>query len=181
MHFGFVLELSNIDLWNIDLLDTHLDLLDTDITSKNFVCLWDVSKASSRYVLKTSSRHVFKTSGRRLQRNNFSSFKMSSRCLQDMSSSKRFYVFQDFTSSKKSSRPSNVCWESNCSVLGIIKTQCGMVSTKKVCRSAKCSLDIISRDCSNTYLLLACKKQKLVQNKPWQQGLFVLISGSWQV
>ena len=29
-HFGF-LESSNIDFWNIDFLDTHLDLLDTDI------------------------------------------------------------------------------------------------------------------------------------------------------
>ena len=28
MHFGFVLELSDIDLWNINLLDKHLDLLD---------------------------------------------------------------------------------------------------------------------------------------------------------
>ena len=35
MHFGFALELSNVDyLLNIDLLDTHLDLLDTDIPSK---------------------------------------------------------------------------------------------------------------------------------------------------
>ena len=34
MHFGFTLEFSNIDLQNIDLLDTHLDLLDTDIPSK---------------------------------------------------------------------------------------------------------------------------------------------------
>ena len=25
-HFGFALDLSDIDLWNIDLLDTHLDL-----------------------------------------------------------------------------------------------------------------------------------------------------------
>ena len=104
MHFGFALELSDIDLWNIDLLDTHLDLLDTDITSKNFVCLRDVLKTSSRYVFKTfsrhvfkmSSRHVFKTSWRRLQHNNFASSdtswrpiqnifktscKMSSRCL----------------------------------------------------------------------------------------------------
>ena len=24
MHFGFALELSDIDLWNTDLLDTHL-------------------------------------------------------------------------------------------------------------------------------------------------------------
>ena len=28
MHFGFALELSDIDLWNIDLLDTYLDFLD---------------------------------------------------------------------------------------------------------------------------------------------------------
>ena len=89
MHFGFTLELSDIDLWNIDLLDTHLDLLDTDITSKNFVCLRDVLKTSSRYVFETSSRHVFntssthvlKTSWRRLQRNSFSSSKTSSRRL----------------------------------------------------------------------------------------------------
>ena len=25
MHFGFALDSSDIDLWNIDLLDTHLD------------------------------------------------------------------------------------------------------------------------------------------------------------
>ena len=31
MHFGFALELSDIDFWSIDFLDTHLDLLDTDI------------------------------------------------------------------------------------------------------------------------------------------------------
>ena len=28
MHFGFLLELSDIDLSNINLLDKHLDLLD---------------------------------------------------------------------------------------------------------------------------------------------------------
>ena len=28
-HFGFALDFSEIDLWNIDLLDTHLDLLDS--------------------------------------------------------------------------------------------------------------------------------------------------------
>ena len=67
MHFGFALESLDIDLWNIDFLDTHLDLLDTDIPSKHFVCLQDVLKTSSRYVFKTSSRHVFKTSSRRLQ------------------------------------------------------------------------------------------------------------------
>ena len=96
MHFRFALELSDIDLWNIDLLDIHLDLLDTDIPSKNFVCLHSVFKTSSRYVFKTSSRHVFKTSSRhvfktssrRLQRNNFSSsetsFRRVPRYLQDV-------------------------------------------------------------------------------------------------
>ena len=64
MHFGFALELSNVDLLNIDLLDTHLDLLDTDIPSKYFACLHNVFKTSSRHVFKTSSRHVFKTSSR---------------------------------------------------------------------------------------------------------------------
>ena len=44
MHFGFALELSNVDLLNIDLLDTHLDLLDTDIPSKYFACLRNVVK-----------------------------------------------------------------------------------------------------------------------------------------
>ena len=69
MHFGLhgldALELSSIGLWNIDLLDTHLDLSDADIPSKYFVCLHNV--------LKTSSRHVLKTSWRRLEPNNFSS------------------------------------------------------------------------------------------------------------
>ena len=61
MHFGFALDSSDIDLLNIDLLDTHLDLLDTDIPNKQFVCLQDVLKTSSSM------------SSRRLQRNNFSS------------------------------------------------------------------------------------------------------------
>ena len=101
MHFGFALELSNVDLLNIDLLDTHLDLLDTDIPSKYFAFLNNVLKMSSRHVFNTSSRHVlktssrnvfktssshvFKTSSRRLQRSNFSSSKMSSKRLQGMS------------------------------------------------------------------------------------------------
>ena len=67
MHLGFALDLSDIDL-----LDTHLDLLDTDIPSKYFACLHNVFKTSSRYVFKTSSRHVFKTSSRHV-------FKTSSR------------------------------------------------------------------------------------------------------
>ena len=36
MHFGFTLDSPDTDLWNIDLLDTNLDLLDADIPSKHF-------------------------------------------------------------------------------------------------------------------------------------------------
>ena len=121
MNFGSAWELSDIDLWNIDLLDTHLDLLDTDIPSKYFV--------SFHSAFKTSSRHVFNTSSRRLQRNNVSSSKTSSRrlarCLQYVfkTSSRRLQdVFarrlQDFLEDiyvedtlKTSWRPTNVCWD----------------------------------------------------------------------
>ena len=64
MHFGFALVLSDKDLGNIDLLDTHLDLLDTNIPSNLFVSLQDMLKSSSRYLFKTSSIRVFKTSSR---------------------------------------------------------------------------------------------------------------------
>ena len=47
MHFGFALDPSDIDLRNIDLLDIHLDLLDTDVLSKYFVYLQDFLKTSS--------------------------------------------------------------------------------------------------------------------------------------
>ena len=57
MHFGFALELSNVDLLNIDLLDTHLDLLDTDIPSKYFACLHNIFKTSSRQML-VSARYL---------------------------------------------------------------------------------------------------------------------------
>ena len=46
MHFGFALDSPDTDLRNIDLLDTHLDLLDTDIPSKHLVYLQDVLKTS---------------------------------------------------------------------------------------------------------------------------------------
>ena len=62
MHFGFALELSDIDLWNIDLLDTHLDLLDTDIPS-----ILLVSIMSSRRLQDMSSRRLQDMSSRRLQ------------------------------------------------------------------------------------------------------------------
>ena len=76
-HFGFALDFSDIDLRNIDLLDTNLDLLGTDITSKIFFA----SKTSWRRPQDMSSRHVFKMSSRRLHHNNFSSSKTVSRRL----------------------------------------------------------------------------------------------------
>ena len=69
-HFGFALDLSDIDLWNIDLLDTHLDLLDT-ISPVNILF---ASKTSSRRLgrrkivtLKTCWRRLQDISWRRLQ------------------------------------------------------------------------------------------------------------------
>ena len=71
MHFGFALELSNVDLLNIDLLDTHLDLLDTGIPSKYFVFLHNVFKTlqdmSSRHLQDMPSRPLQDMSSRRLQ------------------------------------------------------------------------------------------------------------------
>ena len=96
----------------VDLLDAHLDLLDTDIFSKQFVCLREVFKTSSRHVFNRSSRHMFKTSWRRLQRNNFLSSKTSSRCLQEVfkTSSRRLRK----TSSRRFGRQKIVtlktCW-----------------------------------------------------------------------
>ena len=130
MHSAFALELSDIDLWNTDLLDKHLDLLspdkNTDIHSKYFVCLHKIFKTSSRHVFKTFSRHVFMSSrrfqdmsSRRLQPNNFSSSKTSSRCLQDVLEDVKMLrwrrVEDEFKRCledvlKTSSRPKNVCW-----------------------------------------------------------------------
>ena len=122
MRFGLALELSNVDLLNIDLLDTHLDLIDTDIPSKYFACLHNIFKMSSRHVFKTSSRHVlkmswwhvFKTSSRRLQRNNFWSSKTSSRrlarCLQDVLEDVKLLRWRRVEDVfKTSSKATNVC------------------------------------------------------------------------
>ena len=72
MHFGFALDSSDIDLLNIDLLDTHLDLLDTDIPNKQFFCLQDVFKTCLQE-----------------RRNNFSSFNTSSRRSEDVLEDKK--------------------------------------------------------------------------------------------
>ena len=46
MHFGLALVSSDLDLGNIDLLITHLDLLDGDIPSKSFSSPQDTLKMS---------------------------------------------------------------------------------------------------------------------------------------
>ena len=93
MHFGFALELSNVDLLNIDLLDTHLDLLDKDIPS-----ILLVSIMSSRCLQDMLS---------------------SSRCLQDVLEDAKLLLWrrvEDVFKTclgdvfKTSSRLTNVCW-----------------------------------------------------------------------
>ena len=59
MHFGFALICQILDMWDADLLDTDLDFLDTDIPSKHFVCLQDVSKTCLEDVVKTCLEDVF--------------------------------------------------------------------------------------------------------------------------
>ena len=90
MHFGFALYLSDIDLWNIDLWDTYLDLLDTvspvSILFVSIVCLRRLQDMSSRHLQGMSSRRLQDMPSRCLQ-------DMSSRCLQDMSSRRLQDVF----------------------------------------------------------------------------------------
>ena len=87
MHFGFALELSDIDLWNTDLLDTHLGLLNPEISIQiSPVSILFVSIKSLRGLQDMSSRRLQDMSSRRLQ-------DMSSRRLQDMSSRRLQDVF----------------------------------------------------------------------------------------
>ena len=58
MHFGLALELSNIDLSSIDLLDTHLDLLDTDTPSKYFGWLHNAFQDVFKMSCKMCSRRL---------------------------------------------------------------------------------------------------------------------------
>ena len=65
MHFGFTLELSDIDLWNTDLLDTHLGLLNPEISiqispvSILFVSIKSLTGLQD--IFKTCLQDVFKT------------------------------------------------------------------------------------------------------------------------
>ena len=78
MHFRFAFNLLDKDLWNIDFLDKHLDLLDTEIPSKHFTCLHDVFSVTIFRL-----QDVFKTSWRRFRRRKIVSLKMRWRRLQD--------------------------------------------------------------------------------------------------
>ena len=80
MHLGFALELSDNDLWNIDLLNTHLDLLDTSPVSILFL-----SMVSSKRLQDKSLKHLEDMSSRRLGRRKIVTLKMRWRRLQDMS------------------------------------------------------------------------------------------------
>ena len=70
MHFGFALELSDIDLGNTDLLDTHLGLLNPELNPEisiqiSPVSILFVSIKSLRGlqdIFKTCLQDVFKTS-----------------------------------------------------------------------------------------------------------------------
>ena len=86
MHFGFALDPWNIDLRDIDLLDTDLDLLAGHGEIQ-------ISPVNILFVSKTSSR--------RLQSNNFSSSKMSSRRLQDVPQDVFTRRFQDVLGNEK--------------------------------------------------------------------------------
>ena len=103
MHFGFALDSSDIGLRNIDLLDTHLDLLDADIPSKHFVCLQDRRRRQDM-----SSRRLQDISSRRLQRNNF----LFWRRLQDvLKTSWKHLGRWKIITLKTCCRRANVCWE----------------------------------------------------------------------
>ena len=65
MHFGFALELWDIDLRNIELLDTNLHLLDTDIPRKYFACLHNEDVSDVTFYLPRRLQNVLKTSWRR--------------------------------------------------------------------------------------------------------------------
>ena len=87
MHFGFALELSDIDWSNTDLLDTHLGLLNPEISIQiSPVSILFVSIKSLRGLQDISSRHLQDMSSRRLQGT-------SSRRLQDMSSRRLEDIF----------------------------------------------------------------------------------------
>ena len=88
MHFGFFLDLPDIDLLNVDLLDQRYAHLDLFVSKTSWRGLQDMSSRrlqdmSSRRLQDMSSR-CLQDSSRRLQRNNFSFSKTFWRRLQDV-------------------------------------------------------------------------------------------------
>ena len=106
MHFGFALELSDIDLWNTDLLDTHLGLLNPEISMQiSPVSILFVS-ISLRVLQDISSRHLQDMSSKGLQ-------DISSRRLEDALEDVKLLRWRRVEDVlKTSSKPTNVCWES---------------------------------------------------------------------
>ena len=83
--FGLALVSSDIDLGNVDFLDTHL-VCEIQISPVKLLFLYKtywrrLQDMSSKRLQDTSSKCLQDMSSRRLQRNNFSSFKTSSRRL----------------------------------------------------------------------------------------------------
>ena len=183
MHFGFALELSDINLWNIDLLDTHLDLLSpgkyTDIPSKYFVCLHNIFKTSSRHVFKTSSRHVFKTysrhvlktSSRCLQHNNFMSSKTSWRRLENVLKTPWRHLTRPLEDVFKTSLQDVFKTSSRClqGVLEDIKLLCWRC-VEDVFKTNKCLLGVVPVLCWYFYNL---KKITLVKKEKFIILIFI--------
>ena len=129
MHFRFALDSADIDLWNIDLLDAYLDLLDT-ISLKNILFLSnspggrleDMFSRRLQVVFKISLQDVFKTC--------LQDFKTSSRRLQDILEDKKLLgwrhvedVFKTCLEDvlKTSWKPTGVSWDiSGSGVIGLV-------------------------------------------------------------
>ena len=73
-------------------------------------------------------------------------------------------------------------WWASANLLFLIKNKiCGIVSTKKVCRSGpEYVIYTLAETIPTWFYWLTCRKQKLVQSKALQQRLFLLILGFWQ-
>ena len=67
-------------------------------------------------------------------------------------------------------------------IISLIKNNAGWFQRKSFINLCKvCSLYIINRNHSNTFLLINIQKTKTCSKKTLQQGLFVLIPGFWQI
>ena len=109
MHFSFALDSSNIDLWDIDLLDADLDLLDKIFPAFFFKpCLQDVFSAAIFCLprhLENALQDVFKTSSSRLEDVMENEKLLLWRRPEDVLRTCVEDVF------KKSGRPTNVYWD----------------------------------------------------------------------